>query len=807
MRPGSPGGSVAVRTVRWLTAIGLFAVSVTVPGTAWAYWSGEGTGAGAAAVRGLPVVDVTAVAPVHTDTVEVQWSEPTVPAAMSITGYVVTRQDGPAAVAACGSSEAVPLPPGQLDCTDTGVPDGDYAYSVTALVGSWTTSGTASAPVHVEKDVTAPTVVLRDAGSVNGLIDERGGTYTAFFRSSAAAGGSLALAAEVTDAGIGPKEAVFPAIASPGWAHGAQTVTSGTGAPPTVTYSSSALAFASGAAAAADLAVTGRDLNGNSAVAPLVFVADNAPPSGGALTVNATAASAAGTASSATTGTAVISVLTAFDEAASSAQSGLEASVLVRETAPLTAGTCGTFGAATVVAGPAPVTQSGLPSACYRYTLSGADRVGNAASISTVVRMDTTAPTGGALQVNAVDADVVGTTSNAVTNGWPIVRTAFADPETDPTTTTLTRTAATLSAGACSVFGGPAVIGAGVTNEGIMATGCYRYALSGVNGAGLTTTLLTTVRLDTTAPTGGALTVNGTVASAGGSASTNTSGSFSVTALTAFSDPHSGMGGTQLVRTTAPVSAGTCGAFGSPTVVSGTLPIAQTGLTSGCYRYTLTGTNGVGGSASVTTTVRVDTTGPTAAVLTVNGTGATAGGTTSSAIVGSWPLVRVDFTDPETPMTSSTLVRTRATFSSGTCGAFSSAATLTGSGRRRPVSPTRCYRYVLTGTNALGLVSTVSTIVRLDTSAPSGGALRVNGVTASAGGYDVERRHGELQRHDADGLQRRELGHDGHRAGADVRPDDGGHVRCLRRRERTPRSAAPFRSPSPVFPRAATGIG
>src|SRR2546428_8268193 len=37
----------------------------------------------------------------------------------------------------------------------------------------------------------------------------------------------------------------------------------------------------------------------------------------------------------------------------------------------------------------------------------------------------------------------------------------------------------------------------------------------------------------------------------------------------------------------------------------------QTGLSTGCYRYTLTGTDNVGNTSSVQTTVKVDTSDPT----------------------------------------------------------------------------------------------------------------------------------------------------------------------------------------------------
>ena len=36
--------------------------------------------------------------------------------------------------------------------------------------------------------------------------------------------------------------------------------------------------------------------------------------------------------------------------------------------------------------------ETGLPTGCYRYTLTGTDALGNAASVSSVVKVDTAAP-------------------------------------------------------------------------------------------------------------------------------------------------------------------------------------------------------------------------------------------------------------------------------------------------------------------------------------------------------------------------------------------------------------------------------
>ena len=64
----------------------------------------------------------------------------------------------------------------------------------------------------------------------------------------------------------------------------------------------------------------------------------------------------------------------------------MQSSVLTREAAPLSGGTCGTYGAPTTISGsPA---QTGSADTCYRYTLTGTDRVGNTSALTVVVRVD-----------------------------------------------------------------------------------------------------------------------------------------------------------------------------------------------------------------------------------------------------------------------------------------------------------------------------------------------------------------------------------------------------------------------------------
>jgi len=76
------------------------------------------------------------------------------------------------------------------------------------------------------------------------------------------------------------------------------------------------------------------------------------------------------------------------------------------------------------------------------------------------------------------------------------------------------------------------------------------------------------------------------------------------------------------VRTQATLSGGTCGGFGTPTTITGTP--AQSGLADGCYLYTLTGTDNVGNTASVSTTVKVNH-GPTVTSVVNADGGGTAG--------------------------------------------------------------------------------------------------------------------------------------------------------------------------------------
>src|SRR5579862_1915941 len=121
---------------------------------------------------------------------------------------------------------------------------------------------------------------------------------------------------------------------------------------------------------------------------------------------------------------------------------------------------------------------------------------------------------------------------------------------------------------------------------------------------------------DTTAPSGGAFTVNGSPAAASPPTS-YASGSFTISARTDYTDSGSGLASSALTRQFASFNgSGGCGSYGSSTPISGTLPITQSGLADGCYLYTLTGTDNVGNTAAVSAVVEVDAIVPTSASLT-----------------------------------------------------------------------------------------------------------------------------------------------------------------------------------------------
>ncbi len=408
-------------------------------------------------------------------------------------------------------------------------------------------------------------------------------------------------------------------------------------------------------------------------------------------------------------------------------------------------GACGTTwtSPATLVGTPAQTAAGGIASGwCYRYTLSGTDRVGNVRSVSTIVQVDTSAPTLGApavtLAASGPFAFASGTTAyyngaggagSSITVSTPNA----ADPQSGIARVTFPALAGFSGGGAdltspfTATYTWSAASAAGA--QSVVAT----------NGTGLTAAAAFTLVRDVTAPAGGALTVNGTGASGPGSTSTNTTGAFAITARSDYTEAlgpaAAGLAASLLVREQAPLAGNACGSFGSPVTLAGTP--AQSGLTTGCWRYTLTGTDNVGNSASISTTVKVDTTAPVfgapALVLGASGPFAFTSGTTAyyngaagagSSITVSAPTVG----DPDSGLTQVTFP-TPAGFTGG--GADASApysATYTWA------SATGAGAQTVTAANTAGLTASAPFTLVRDVTAPTGGALTVNGLAASAAG-------------------------------------------------------------------------
>jgi len=276
---------------------------------------------------------------------------------------------------------------------------------------------------------------------------------------------------------------------------------------------------------------------------------------------------------------------------------------------------------------------------CYRYTLTGTDHVGNAASISTIVRVDPTAPTFG-----SPDLTFSASGNNAYYSGSGTAVYYNGNTGTSSSFTVSAPNVADRESGIQNVIF-PTFSGftGGGTDSSSPFSSTYTWSSStaggaqtvtATNGIGTSATSPFSLARDVTAPSGGALTVNGTAAAATATSSFNTTGSFAIGTRTDYAETQggtaSGLGSSSLVRTRATLNGdGTCGTFGSPVTISDSpTQDAAAGISDGnCYQYTLTGSDNVNNSASVSTIVKVDATAPTISTLTLSdgGGGAIAG--------------------------------------------------------------------------------------------------------------------------------------------------------------------------------------
>ncbi|HXY80444.1 MAG TPA: SwmB domain-containing protein, partial [Gaiellaceae bacterium] len=436
----------------------------------------------------------------------------------------------------------------------------------------------------------------------------------------------------------------------------------------------------------------------DSSDANFTVTADSTAPSGGALTVNGTAAAGVATSSYLNSGTTVtIDSRTDYTDAGS----GLASSTLTVQSATLANDACGAYGSSSTISGTTP--QSVSSGHCYLFTLTGADNVGNATSVSTVVMVDTTPPSQPTVSITGLSA------GNTFLSG----STLFFRPSAGGT---FTVTANGSSDGESGIMPGNAgytfssLNASGGANFGVTQTGnqlavTFDGTTTGPtagqsvvvnNNAGLGSTPgAFTVTQDSTAPAGGSLSVNPY-------SSSLTIGISSV----AFTDGGSGIASNVITRSDplAPSGPGSCPATGyvdtGANVVSGATDTVPTD--GRCYQYTLTAKDAVGNVASVSTIVLVDTTGPTGGSIQYSD-----GVSSLDAVSVNWD----SGTDAESGISQILVQRAAATLSGSTCGAFSSFSTIITNPASSPISDStvsvgNCYEYQLVVTNGTGLTTT-----------------------------------------------------------------------------------------------------
>ena len=261
---------------------------------------------------------------------------------------------------------------------------------------------------------------------------------------------------------------------------------------------------------------------------------------------------------------------------------------------------------------------------CYEYRELLSDHVGNqgTSGASNVAKVDSQGP------ANSIALSNVSPAGSALKNGSTVyyrgsaagsfkLTNGVTDGESGPassasaalggTTGGWSHTPSTVS----TPSGGPYDSNTFSWNAG--STSTPTEVLTAADQAGNTTSSATlTFANDSNAPAGGALTVNGTAATGGGSSSYSATGSFPIDVRTDYTETQSGsesgLASSTLTRASATLTANSCGSFGSASTITGAP--AQS-LSTGCYLYTLAATDNVGNSVSITTIVKVDTDNPT----------------------------------------------------------------------------------------------------------------------------------------------------------------------------------------------------
>src|SRR3954451_24878004 len=115
----------------------LLAAALLGAGAAWAYWVAQSSGNGGGHVGALAAPSgVGASAPAGFTDVSVSWTA-SAPAGPSPAGYYAVRWNGSTATVVGGGCGTPAAPVGATSCTDSGVANGSYTYTVVAVYRSW----------------------------------------------------------------------------------------------------------------------------------------------------------------------------------------------------------------------------------------------------------------------------------------------------------------------------------------------------------------------------------------------------------------------------------------------------------------------------------------------------------------------------------------------------------------------------------------------------------------------------------------------------------------------------------------------
>ena len=314
---------------------------------------------------------------------------------------VVERDEATLSGGSCGSFSGSWTTTTLSAGNDTSVQNGkcyEYRERLTDNVGN-VGSSPASAIAKVDNAGPSNALTLTSI-SPAGSVLKSGNTI--YYRGAQTGGGSFKIRNAVSDpeSGAASSQTATLGGSSTGWTHTPSTVATPAGGP----FDSNDFAWSQGTTSAPTEVVTGRDGAANpTASATLTFANDSNDPTGGALTVNGTAASGGGSGSYDSDGNFTIGTRTDYSETQSATESGLASSTLVRTSAPSLGRRLRRLRRPDHDRRhPRP---DGLATGCYRYTLTGTDNVGNATSIKTTVKVDTTDPSAPTLTFSALGAD------------------------------------------------------------------------------------------------------------------------------------------------------------------------------------------------------------------------------------------------------------------------------------------------------------------------------------------------------------------------------------------------------------------